>query len=55
MPDGSPNLFMLSKYSQMIAMANEDAENGKTASAIPPLKILPSGVTLPASSSGKKF
>ena len=55
MPDGSPNLFMLSKYSQMIAMANEDAENGKTASAIPQLKILPSGVTLPASSSGKKF
>jgi len=55
MPDGSPNLELLSRLSQMKAMANEDAENGKVAVGIPPLTITPAGLTIPAPASGKKF
>lgn len=55
MPDGSPNLFMLSKYSQMLAMSNEEAENGKVQVGIPPLTLTPAGQTVPASASGKKI
>ena len=55
MPDGSPNLDVLSKFAQMKAMANEEAENGKVQVAIGPLAITPAGVTIPASWSGKKL
>jgi hypothetical protein len=55
MPDGSPNLTLLSMYSQMKSMANEEAENGKVEIAIPPLTITPAGVTLPIGTSGKKI
>jgi hypothetical protein len=55
MPDGSPNLDLLSKFAQMKAMANEEAENGKVQVAIGPLTVLPAGFTMPMSSSGKKF
>jgi len=55
MPDGSPNLDVLSKFSQMKSMAKEDAENGKVQVAIPPLAVPPWGVSIPASASGKKF
>ena len=55
MPDGSPNLDLLSKFAQMKAMANEEAENGKVQIAVGPLTVLPAMVTMPASSSGKKF
>jgi hypothetical protein len=55
MPDGSPNLHVLSIFSQFKAMANEDAENGKVQVAIPPLAITPAGLTIPASGFGKKF
>jgi len=55
MPDGSPNLDVLSKFAQMKAMANEEAENGKVQVAIGPLTVLPAGVTIPAGWSGKKL
>jgi hypothetical protein len=55
MPDGSPNLTVLSMYSQMKSMANEEAENGKVQIAIPPLTITPAGVTIPLSAYGKKL
>jgi hypothetical protein len=55
MPDGSPNLDLLSKLGQMKAMANEDAENGKVEIAIPSLSITPAGLTIPSPASGKKF
>lgn len=54
MPDGSPNLEVLSKFAQMKAMANEDAENGKVQVAVGPLSITPAGLTVPASAYGKK-
>jgi hypothetical protein len=54
MPDGSPNLEVLSKFAQMKAMAKEDAENGKVQIAVGPLSITPAGLTVPASAYGKK-
>jgi len=54
MPDGSPNLEVLSKFAQMKAMANEEAENGKVQVAVGPLSITPAGLTVPASAYGKK-
>jgi hypothetical protein len=55
MPSGAPNLEMLSKFGQMKAMANEDAENNKIQIAIGPLTMTPAGLTVPASAYGKKF
>ena len=55
MPDGSPNLTVLSMYSQMKSSANEEAENGKVQIAVPPLTITPAGVTIPSSAYGKKL
>lgn len=55
MPDGSPNLDVLSKFAQMKAMANEEAENGKVQIAVGPLSITPAGLTVPASAFGKKL
>jgi hypothetical protein len=54
LPDGSANLDLLSKFSQMRAMANEDAENGKVELAIPVLSITPGG-TIPDKGYGKKI
>lgn len=54
LPDGSANLDLLSKFSQMRAMANEDAENGKVELAIPVLSITPAG-TIPGKGYGKKI
>ena len=54
MPDGSPNLEVLSKFAQMKAMANEEAENGKVQIAIGALSTTPAGMTIPASAYGKK-
>jgi hypothetical protein len=39
----------------MKAMANENAENGKTQIFIPPLAITPAGVTSPATGFGKSY
>lgn len=55
LPDGSPNLDILAKFSQMKAMAKEDSENGKVQVAIGALSITPAGLTVPASSFGKKL
>ena len=54
LPDGSSNLDLLSKFGQMKAMANEDAENGKVEIAIGPLSITPGG-TVPNKAYGKKI
>lgn len=55
MPDGSPNLEVLSKFAQMKAMAKEDSENNKIQVAVGPLSITPAGLTVPATATGKKF
>jgi hypothetical protein len=53
LPDGSPNLGILSILGQLKAVANENAENGKLQIAIPPLTITPAGISLPANAFGK--
>jgi hypothetical protein len=53
LPDGSPNLAILSILGQMKAQANESAENGKIQVAIPPLTITPAGISLPSNAFGK--
>jgi hypothetical protein len=55
MPDGSPNLSVLSMFSQLKGSMGEMAENGKIQVAIPPLTITPAGLTIPASGFGKSF
>jgi hypothetical protein len=55
MPDGSPNLEVLSKLAQMKAMANEESENGKVQIAVGALSITPAGLTVPTSAFGKKM
>ncbi len=55
LPDGSPNLEMLSRFAQIKAVSEEDAENNKVQIAIGSLAITPAGVTIPASAFGKKF
>jgi hypothetical protein len=55
MPDGSPNLTVLSIFSQLKASAAEEAENGKVQLAVPPLAMTPAGLTVPQSAFGKKF
>jgi hypothetical protein len=55
LPDGSPNLDVLSKFGQMKSMSKEDAENGKVQIAVGPLTMTPAGLTIPASAFGKKI
>lgn len=55
MPDGSPNLTMLSMFSSIKGQADELAENGKVEIAIPPLTITPAGITIPLKASGKSI
>jgi hypothetical protein len=55
LPDGSPNLGILSIFSQLKATANENAENGKLQVGIPPLTITPAMVSLPSNSFGKSL
>jgi len=55
LPDGSPNLGILSIFSQLKAAANETAENGKLQVAIPPLTITPAGISLPSNAFGKSL
>lgn len=54
LPDGSPNLGILSMLGQMKAMANEMAENGKTQIFIPPLAVA-GAVTQPTTGFGKSY
>ena len=53
MPDGGPNLAVLSMFSTMKAQAQEFAENSKVQIAIPPLTMTPAGLTVPSAGSGK--
>ncbi len=55
LPDGSPNLTLLSIFAQLKASAREEAENGKVQVALPPLAITPAGLTIPSSAFGKKI
>lgn len=55
LPDGSPNLDVLSKFAQMKAMAKEDSDNNKVQVAVGPLTITPAGFTIPSSAYGKKI
>ena len=55
LPDGSANLDLLSNFSQMKAMASEEAENGKVEIAIGPLTVSPAFITIPDKSYGKKI
>lgn len=55
MPDGSPNLYVLSMLAQLKGSANEESENGKVQIAIPPLSMTPAGITIPQSAYGKKM
>lgn len=55
MPDGSPNLTILSMFSAIKGVADEQAENGKVEIAIPPLTITPAGITIPLKASGKSI
>jgi len=55
MPDGSPNLNVLSKFAQMKAQAKEESENGKVQVAVGALSITPAGLTVPSSAFGKKM
>lgn len=57
LPDGSPNLEVLSKFSLLKAQANEENQNGKVQVAIPPLKVPPiiGGFTGPENAYGKKL
>jgi hypothetical protein len=55
LPDGSPNLGILSILGQLKASANENAENGKLQIALPPLTITPAGLTLPSNAFGKSL
>jgi hypothetical protein len=54
LPDGSANFDLLGKFSQMRAMANEDAENGKVEIALGVLTVTPGG-TVPNKAYGKKI
>ena len=55
LPDGSPNLDVLSKFGQMKAMAKEDSENNKVQIAVGPLVVSPAGLTIPSNAFGKKL
>jgi len=55
LPDGSANLDLLSKLSQMKAMALEESENGKVEIAIGPLSVSPLFITIPDKGYGKKI
>jgi hypothetical protein len=55
LPDGSPNLMLQSKLSDLNGFFKEMQENGKTEIFIPPLTITPAGVTLPSKGFGKSY
>ncbi len=47
MPDGSPNLWLLSIQSQITGVEAERTENGRNQGILPALKVLPIGITIP--------
>lgn len=52
MPDGSPNLWLLSVKAQIEGTERERTKNSKTQQVIPPLTISPIGITFPRKASG---
>jgi hypothetical protein len=52
MPDGSPNMGMISMLQQMKGQEKESAQNSKTQIGVAPLAILPSGQSVPGTSFG---
>ena len=55
LPDGTPNLELLSRFAQIKGMSFEETENGKVQVALGPLTITPAGLTVPTSVFGKKI
>lgn len=55
LPDGSPNLELLSRFAQIKGMSLEETENGKVQIAVGALTITPAGLTVPTSAFGKKI
>ena len=47
MPDGSPNLWVLSIQAQITGVEAERTENGRNQGILPALKVLPIGITMP--------
>jgi hypothetical protein len=47
MPDGSPNLWVLSILAQITGVEAERTENGRNQGILPALKVLPIGITIP--------
>lgn len=47
MPDGSPNLWVLSIQAQITGVEAERTENGRNQGILPALKVLPIGITIP--------
>lgn len=47
MPDGSPNLWILSIQAQINGVEAERTENGRNQGILPSLKVLPIGITMP--------
>jgi hypothetical protein len=47
MPDGSPNLWILSILAQITGVEAERTENGRNQGILPALKVLPIGITMP--------
>jgi hypothetical protein len=47
MPDGSPNLWLLSILAQITGVEAERTENGRNQGILPALKVLPIGITMP--------
>lgn len=55
LPDGTPNLELLSRFAQIKGMSFEETENGKVQVAVGALTITPAGLTVPTSAFGKKL
>jgi hypothetical protein len=55
LPDGTPNLELLSRFAQIKGMSFEETENGKVQVALGALTITPAGLTVPTSAFGKKI
>jgi hypothetical protein len=52
MPDGSPNLWLLSVKSTIVGVERERLKNAKNQQVIPPLTVSPVGLTFPQKVSG---
>ena len=55
LPDGTPNLELLSRFAQIKGMSFEETENGKVQVALGAMTITPAGLTVPTTAIGKKI